>query len=161
MWLHVRTSHGGMKAGNPNTSGEKEEDRQCPQQHTTLHYKTTPGERVFATLLRPATAYGYYHREPNHLYPSHKLLVAMDVNDTKLVAVADAENPAVVCGDVDESESSIDFTGRANWLLAAVLGVGTESSRERERGCATRFSLSGGYTVYIHTWLNRKAQRKA
>uniref|UniRef100_R7VZQ3 Vacuolar iron transporter n=1 Tax=Aegilops tauschii TaxID=37682 RepID=R7VZQ3_AEGTA len=47
----------------------------------------------------------------------------MAVNDTKLVAVADAENPAVVCGDVDESESSIDFTGRANWLRAAVLGA--------------------------------------
>uniref|UniRef100_R7VYX4 Vacuolar iron transporter n=1 Tax=Aegilops tauschii TaxID=37682 RepID=R7VYX4_AEGTA len=28
-----------------------------------------------------------------------------------------------MCGDVDNSESSIDFAGRANWLRAAVLGA--------------------------------------
>ncbi|KAI5011216.1 hypothetical protein ZWY2020_013353 [Hordeum vulgare] len=47
----------------------------------------------------------------------------MAVNNIKLAAVVDAENPAVVCGDVDDSESSIDFAGRANWLRAAVLGA--------------------------------------
>ncbi|KAF7010790.1 hypothetical protein CFC21_025152 [Triticum aestivum] len=49
----------------------------------------------------------------------------MAVNNTKLAAVADAENPAVMCGDVDDSvsQSSIDFAGRANWLRAAVLGA--------------------------------------
>ncbi|KAE8815622.1 vacuolar iron transporter5-like [Hordeum vulgare] len=47
----------------------------------------------------------------------------MAVNNTKLAAVADAENPAVTCCDVDDSESSIDFAGRANWLRAAVLGA--------------------------------------
>src|SRR3954469_12162956 len=47
----------------------------------------------------------------------------MAVNNTKLAAVADAENPAVMCSDVDNSESSIDFAGRANWLRAAVLGA--------------------------------------
>ncbi|XP_044970532.1 vacuolar iron transporter homolog 5-like [Hordeum vulgare subsp. vulgare] len=47
----------------------------------------------------------------------------MAVNNTKLAAVVDAENPAVVCGDVDDSESSFDFAGRANWLRAAVLGA--------------------------------------
>ncbi|XBJ04144.1 vacuolar iron transporter homolog 5-like [Triticum urartu] len=47
----------------------------------------------------------------------------MAVNDTKLAAVADAENPAVLCGDVDHSESSFDLAGRANWLRAAVLGA--------------------------------------
>ncbi|KAM3389351.1 hypothetical protein ACQJBY_011462 [Aegilops geniculata] len=47
----------------------------------------------------------------------------MAVNNTKLAAVADAENPAVVCGDVDHFESSFDLAGRANWLRAAVLGA--------------------------------------
>uniref|UniRef100_A0A8R7PJE5 Vacuolar iron transporter n=1 Tax=Triticum urartu TaxID=4572 RepID=A0A8R7PJE5_TRIUA len=47
----------------------------------------------------------------------------MAVNNAKLAAVVDAENPAVMCGYVDNSESSIDFAGRANWLRAAVLGA--------------------------------------
>ena len=47
----------------------------------------------------------------------------MAVNNAKLAAEVDAENPAVKCGYVDTSESSIDFAGRANWLRAAVLGA--------------------------------------
>ncbi|XP_044454320.1 vacuolar iron transporter homolog 5 [Triticum aestivum] len=47
----------------------------------------------------------------------------MAVNDTKL---ADAENPGAMCrgggGGID-SDSDVDFAGRANWLRAAVLGA--------------------------------------
>ncbi|XP_044971049.1 vacuolar iron transporter homolog 5-like [Hordeum vulgare subsp. vulgare] len=49
----------------------------------------------------------------------HRSLAAMAVNDTKL---ADAENPGTMCRAID-SDSDVDFAGRANWLRAAVLGA--------------------------------------
>uniref|UniRef100_A0A453DJ88 Vacuolar iron transporter n=2 Tax=Aegilops tauschii subsp. strangulata TaxID=200361 RepID=A0A453DJ88_AEGTS len=66
---------------------------------------------LLATCLPPATHHCH------HLTRSQ--LRAMAVNDTKL---ADAENPGVMCRGGD-SDSDVDFAGRANWLRAAVLGA--------------------------------------
>uniref|UniRef100_A0ACD5Z208 Uncharacterized protein n=1 Tax=Avena sativa TaxID=4498 RepID=A0ACD5Z208_AVESA len=72
-------------------------------------------ERVSATLLPHTT-----HPKTILLHPPISLSIAMAVRDSN--KLADAENPAVTkfCGD---SDSEVDFAGRANWLRAAVLGA--------------------------------------